>query len=231
MDWNKNILTKMEFENISCKEEKQAIAKKIAEKVKEGDVIGFGSGSTSYLAAIAIAEKIEKEGINITAIPTSYEMKLLCNYYHIPTTSILDRKPDWAFDGADEVTREGWILKGRGGAMFKEKLNMANSPITYILADSSKIVEHLGTSFPVPVECIQDSMHYVKEELLLLGATDISIRKAIKKDGPVITENNNIILDVKFKEITETLEKDIKSITGVLESGLFIGYPIEIMQS
>lgn len=230
MDWNKNILTKIEFEHISHQEEKQIIAKKIAEKVKEGDVIGFGSGSTSYLAAIAIAEKIEKEEINIVAIPTSYEMKLLCHYHHIPTASILEKKPDWAFDGADEVTKDGWLLKGRGGAMFKEKLNMANSAITYILVDNSKIVEYLGTSFPVPIECVQDSMHYVKEELLLLGATNVSIRKAVKKDGPVITENNNIILDATFQKITETLEKDIKSITGVIESGLFIGYPIEIMQ-
>lgn len=230
MDWNKEIITKIDFDNISNREEKQAIAERISNKVKDGDVIGFGSGSTSYLAAIEIAKKIEKEGIKITAIPTSYEMKLLCNYYKIPTASILEKVPDWGFDGADEVTEDGWLLKGRGGALFKEKLNIANSKLTYILVDSSKIVEKLGKNFAIPVECVPESIHYVKEELMLLGAKNIEIRKAIKKDGPVITENNNIILDTTFAEVTETLEKDIKSITGVIESGLFIGYSVEIVK-
>jgi len=230
MDWKKEILTKIDFENISNKEEKEKLAKKIAEKVKDGDVIGFGSGSTSYLTVIEIAKKVKEENISITAIPTSYEIKLLCNYYGIPTASVIEKRPDWGFDGADEINKDGWVLKGRGGAMFKEKLNIANSKVTYILADDSKMVEKLGSKFSIPVECYPDAIHHVTEELLILGAKEVQVRKAIGKDGPIITENNNIILDAKFENIEESLEKDIKSITGVVESGLFIGYNIEIVK-
>lgn len=230
MDWNKELISKIDFEIISNLEEKQLIASKIADKVKDGEVIGFGSGSTSYLTAIAIAKKIKEQKINIIAIPTSYEMKLLCRYYQIPTASLLEKKPDWSFDGADEVTKEGWLLKGRGGAMFKEKLNIVNSKVTYILVDNTKIVDKLGTNFAVPIECYPETLNYVKEELMMLGATKLEIRTAEKKDGPVITENNNIILDVSFRKIEETLEKDIKAITGVVESGLFIGYNIEVIK-
>lgn len=229
MNWDKEILNKIDFDNIKNKEEKENVAKKVAEKIKNGDVIGFGSGSTSYLTILAIAEKMKKDSIQITAIPTSYEIEILCHYLNIPTTNLLNKKPDWSFDGADEVDENKWMIKGRGGAMFKEKLNIANSNITYILIDNSKFVNKLGTNFKVPVECDFYAVNYVKEQLMLLGAENIEIRRAVSKDGPVITESNNIILDAKFNEISECLEKDIKSITGVIESGLFIGYNVEII--
>lgn len=229
MNWDKEILNKIDFDNIKNKEEKEKVAKKVAEKIKNGDVIGFGSGSTSYLTILAIAEKMKKDSVQITAIPTSYEIEILCHYLNIPTTNLLNKKPDWSFDGADEVDENKWMIKGRGGAMFKEKLNIANSNITYILIDNSKFVNKLGTNFKVPVECDFYAVNYVKEQLMLLGAENIEIRRAVSKDGPVITESNNIILDAKFNDISECLEKDIKSITGVIESGLFIGYNVEII--
>ena len=229
MNWGEDILTKVEFNDINQREEKEKIAKQITEKVKDGQVIGFGSGSTSYLTVIEIAKKIKEENINIIAIPTSLEIKMLCARLEIPTASIMEMKPDWSFDGADEVDNNNWMLKGRGGAMFKEKLNIANSPITYILIDKSKRVEKLGSKFKVPVECFPEAINYVKEELVKLGGKEIELRRAIGKDGPILTENNNVILDVKFEEITKELEKDIKAIPGVIESGLFIGYNVEIV--
>ena len=229
MKWNKNILLKIDFEDIKNEEEKKDVANKIANKIKDGDIIGFGSGSTAYLTIKAIAEKMQKENIKITAIPTSYEVELLCNFLNIPTTTLQNAKPDWSFDGADEVNQDNWMIKGRGGAMFREKLNIANSTITYILVDKTKLVKKLGENFAIPVECYPGSLNYVKEELLILGAKSVEIRKAEKKDGPIITESGNIILDARFDEISEHLEKDIKSITGVIESGLFIGYPVEVI--
>ena len=229
MEWSKDIMGNVEFQNITNFEEKQDIADKIAQKVKNGDVIGFGSGSTAFLAVRSIGKRISEEDINILAIPTSHEIKMLCAELNIPTTTILENKPDWSFDGADEIDPNNWIIKGRGAAMFKEKLNIANSKITYILADKTKMVERLGEKFPIPIECYPDAINSIKEKLNDLGAYEINIRQAVKKDGPVITENNNIILDTKFTDIYETLEKDIKSITGVIESGLFIGYNVEIL--
>lgn len=163
------------------------------------------------------------------AIPTSIEIKMLCSYLGIPTTTLNEKKPDWSFDGADEVDNNNWLIKGRGGAMFKEKLNIATSPITYILADKSKKVNKLGSKFKIPVECFPDALNYIKNEIIELGGKEIEIRKAVNKDGPEITENGNLILDVKFDNITKELEKNLKSIPGVIESGLFINYNVEII--
>ena len=231
MDWNKEILQKPGWqEEISNREEKEKIAKKIALLVKDGDVIGFGSGSTSYLTTIAIADRIQREKLNITAIPTSYEIKMLCAYLNIRTASLEEKRPDWCFDGAEEVYKNKLLIKGRGAAMFNEKLNIMSSNKTYILVDESKIVEELGFKFPVPVECNPHAINLVKEELYKIGANEIQLRLALKKDGPVITENGNFILDTKFNKIYGELERKIKNITGVIESGLFIGYNVEIIK-
>ena len=103
MNWDKNILENINIENIEHIEEKKKVAEKIADKVQDNQIIGFGSGSTSYLATIAIADKIKKENLQIVAIPTSFEIKMLCAYLEIPTTTLSEKKPDWSFDGADEV--------------------------------------------------------------------------------------------------------------------------------
>lgn len=230
MDWINGNLTEIEPNNIANQEQKEKIAKEIALKVKDGDVIGFGSGSTSYLAIKEIAKIIDEKNLHITAIPTSYEIKALCNTLNIPVANILQKKPDWAFDGADEVDKNNnWVIKGRGAALFKEKLNMVNAGITYILVDDTKLVDELNKVMPIPIEVFPDAVNSVKEALIDLGATEAILRKAEKKDGPVFTENNNVILDTKFVEIYDTLEDDIKSITGVIESGLFMEYPIEVI--
>jgi len=230
MNWIDSELREIEPQNIENKEQKIKIAKEVAKKVKDGDVIGFGSGSTSYLAILEISKKIEKEGINITAIPTSYEIKALCNTLKIPTATILEKKPDWGFDGADEVDKNNnWLIKGRGAAMFKEKLNIVNSGITYILVDDTKLVDKLNEKAMIPIEVFPEAVNSVKEALIDLGLEKCELRKAEKKDGAVFTENNNVILDAKFIEIYETLEEDIKSITGVIESGLFMDYSVEVI--
>lgn len=230
MDWMNSLSQEIGPQNINNQEAKEKVAKQVAQKVKDGDVIGFGSGSTSYLAIKEIAKKIEEENLHITAIPTSYEIRVLCQELKIPTASILACKPDWGFDGADEVDKNNnWLIKGRGGALFQEKLNMVNSGLTYILVDESKFVDRLGEKFSIPIEVYPEAVNSVKEALLDLGMTECSLRKAQKKDGAIFTENHNVILDTKFVEIYETLEEDIKSITGVIESGLFQEYAIEVL--
>lgn len=232
MNWDKEILQKpMWKEEISNREAKERVANTVAEFVKDGDVIGFGSGSTSYLTAISIAQKVKRENLHITAIPTSYEIEMLCTYLEIPMAKITEKKPDWCFDGADEVDNDNWMIKGRGAAMFNEKLNIKNSQKTYILVDESKIVSRLGTNFAIPVEVLPQSLNYVKQELYNMGASHIELRMALKKDGPVITQNGNLIIDVNFDNIDQFMEKKLKEITGVIETGLFIGYNVEIIKA
>ena len=146
----------------------------------------------------------------------------------IKTASILDKKPDWCYDGADEVNDKNWLVKGRGGALFREKLNMVSSDVTYILVDKSKFVQNICDKFPIPVEVTPNAINYVRQTISNMGAESIVLRLAKGKDGPIITENGNVILDVIFRNVDETLEKKIKSIVGVIETGLFIGYNVII---
>lgn len=230
MKWTHELSILNWSQEITNYDEKLVVAKKIASFVKNGDVIGFGSGSTAFLAVQEIAKRVRAEGLSIVALPTSNEIRMACGELGIPVSTLNDLKPDWAFDGADEVSPSNWLIKGRGGAMFNEKKIMSNSPKTYIIVDSSKYVSRLCERFPIPVECCPDSYRPVADRLYALGAADVKLRLAGKsKDGPVITESGNYILDAKFENVTASLERDIKCIVGVIESGLFIGYDIEII--
>lgn len=208
---------------------KQKVAQQVAAMVKDGDVLGVGSGSTVYMALLAISERIKNEGLNILAIPTSLEITMFCSKLGIPLTTLFEHTPHWLFDGADEVDPNNWLIKGRGGAMFKEKLLIRSSRLNYIIVDESKLVSKLGTNFPVPVEVYPQALLHVEAEIKKIGASSIVLRPAKGKDGPIVTENNNLILDCSFNEINDSLERDIKAITGVIESGLFIGYNLQLL--
>lgn len=229
MEWNSNIIKSLWPDNIHNRESKQKVAMQIAAKVNDGDTIGIGSGSTSYLALLAIAERIKIEKLMIKAVPTSIEIALKCNSLGIPVISLNERRPDWCFDGADEVDPNNHLIKGRGGAMFKEKLIMSASERNYIIIDQSKQVDKLGTKFPVPVEVFPSSLMITEAELKKLGANEIILRPAQGKDGPVISESGNLILDVTFDTIDKDMEYKIKGITGVIESGLFQNLRAEII--
>ena len=224
MKWDHSLIDTLEWGNqISHKEDKIKIADLIASKVENGQVIGVGSGSTSYLALTRIAERIRMEHLSILAIPTSLAQ------LGIPVTSLFSHKPDWTFDGADEVDSHFNLIKGRGGAMFKEKLLISSSPQTYILVDPSKKVERLGAKFPIPIEIFPEALTYVEDRLQRLNPGEIKLRMGQGKDGPIITENGNMILDVWMDYIPKNTESTLKSITGVLESGLFMNYKVEVL--
>lgn len=230
MKWQSNLLSHLQWsDTIINQTGKLKLAQQIAAKVKDGDIIGAGSGSTVYLALFAIAERVKKENLNVKIIPSSLEITMTCSNLGMPVTSLLEDKPDWAFDGADEVDPNRSLIKGRGGALFKEKLLIRSSLKNYILVDESKLVEKLGSKFPVPIEVFPGALLYVESALRDLGITDITLRAAKGKDGPIITENGNFLLDARFDHIPSDTEQKIKSITGVIESGLFINYDVEIM--
>src|ERR1700712_5579463 len=166
MIWQSNLIKNLPWsDTIINREGKQKVAAKIAEKVKDGDILGVGSGSTVYMALLAIAEKIKAEKLNIKAIPTSIEISMVCSKLGIPLTSLFENRPDWLFDGADEVDPNHNLIKGRGGALFKEKLLISTSPVNYIIIDDTKWVDKLGTNFPVPIEVFPAALLHVEEEL------------------------------------------------------------------
>ncbi len=222
---NEDLIEKLEWNNnVSNKEEKEVLARKIASKVKDGDVISFGSGTTSFLAVKEIGKRCKNDNISIIAIPTSNQIKLLCDYLNIKTANLGEYEITWGFDGADEVDENNWLIKGLGGALYKEKMNLVQTPIVYILVDSTKIVKKLGEKCPVPVECKIDKIEEVLKQLEVIGGYDCKIRKNKDSDDNYITDNDNYIIDARFKKIDEQLEKQINEIDGVVENGLFIGY-------
>jgi ribose 5-phosphate isomerase A len=232
MEWDNTIISNLKWsDNIINREGKERVGKDIASKMQDGDIIGVGSGSTVYLALFAIKERLKQENLSIQVIPASLEISMTCMQLGIPQTTLLDKKPDWTFDGADEVDPDRSLIKGRGGAMFKEKLLIRNSKETYIIVDNSKLVDRLGSKFPVPIEIFPSSLLYADKEIRSLGARDIALRMAKGKDGPVITENGNFVLDAWFNSIDKNMEGEIKKITGVIESGLFIGYDVKIIEA
>jgi ribose 5-phosphate isomerase A len=217
---------------ITNREKKERAAASIAKRLKKGDVVGVGSGSTSFLTLKALAQRRDHKDLDFRAIATSIEMELVCGALSIPTTSLRVEQPDWSFDGADEVDPQGNLIKGRGGAMLREKLLMKACPEVYIAVDPSKLVKKLGEKCAVPIEIQPDAIHIVQQALAQIDTvTDIVLRQAVAKDGPVITEYGNLILDVKFSMVDTGMESRLKSIVGVVETGLFIGYAPKIMVS
>ena len=165
---------------------------------------------------------MRRDGLRVSVICTSPEVALTCAALDLPIASLVQKRPDWAFDGADEVDPARNLIKGRGGAMFLEKVLMHASPENFILVDPSKLVAKLGTKFPIPVEVLPVALRMVEWELQGSGATKILLTNG-RERRPVVTENGNFILDVRFAEIEKTHEKDIKAIPGVIESGALLG--------
>lgn len=230
MEWKNSLITDLQWsDRIINREGKERVARQLAARVKSGEVIGAGSGSTVYLTLFAIAQRIRNERLQVEVIPASMEISMTCTQLGIPQTTLWEKRPDWAFDGADEVDPSHNLIKGRGGAMFKEKLLIKSSGRTFIVVDNSKFVSRLGSKFPVPVEVFPAAVVYAENELKALGASKVSLRMAKGKDGPILTENGNFILDAWWDEIGESLEREIKQTTGVIESGLFMGYEVEVM--
>lgn len=212
-------------ESISNYEDKLSVARNLAGVVESGQVIGAGSGSTAFLAIHAISERVAAGEISeVTLVPTSIEVQLTIAGLGLRVGDLAADSPQWLFDGADEVDPEGNLIKGRGGALFREKILFRATRDRRVLVDASKMVQRLGSRFPVPVEVEPVALPVAIPALERLFPTEIGIRKAGGKDGPVITELGNLIVDCRFEEIAPGLETAIKSITGVVESGLFQGY-------
>jgi ribose 5-phosphate isomerase A len=200
---------------------KRAAGYRAADMVEEGMVVGLGTGSTVYFSIERLSERV-REGLQITGIPTSFQTALRARAAGIPLTT-LDDNPviDIAIDGADEVDPKLRLIKGRGAAHLREKCVAAAAKCFVVVVDEQKIVKNLGAA-AVPVEVLPFAIMPVLNDLRGLGCVPV-IREAVKKDGPVITDNGNFIVDCKFTEIRnpEQLEVTLAAIPGIVESGLF----------
>lgn len=209
---------------------KEKVAQEIARRVKDGDVIGVGTGTTVDAALTEIGKRVQQEGLRLTVVPTSLQSAWRCQELGLTVLyQAFNGHLSWGFDGADQVTKERWAIKGKGGAMLQEKILAKRCKKFIIIVDETKVVSQLGAGCPVPVEVIPEARILAEEGLRALGATSLEIRAGSGKHGPVITEAGNIIIDSAFPAIRESLERDIKGIVGVVDSGLFIGYASEVI--
>lgn len=189
--------------------------------------LGLGTGTTARLLLPLLAERIAKEGLKLICVPTSEQTAQLARGLNIAVTS-LEQQPrlDLTIDGADEIVPHGLnLIKGRGGALLREKIVALSSARLVIVADDSKLVHQLGEHQPLPVEVIPFGWRRAADKLAGLGANYTLRPAAPNATEPYRTDSGNYILDCHFGAIADAvgIEREIKQITGVVESGLFVG--------
>lgn len=203
---------------------KKVVGVTAADLVKDGMTIGIGTGSTVAFFIEELGQRV-KDGLCIQGVPTSYQSKWLCYEYKIPVADpAMIHRLDIAIDGADEIDEGLNAIKGGGAAQTIEKIVATLADEFILIADDSKLVEQLGVSFPIPVEVIPAAMGLVTREIKELGAKP-QLRMAVKKDGPIVTDNGNFVVDIYFSYAPDVHRIDgfLKSIPGVVETGLFLG--------
>jgi ribose 5-phosphate isomerase A len=204
---------------------KKNAALEAVKHVKDDFVIGLGSGSTVAYAIEEIGNRTKREGLRVLGVPTSYQAFMSAVEREIPITT-LEEHPvlDLTIDGADQIDEEMNLIKGMGGALTREKIVANASKELIIVADENKKVKVLGeNNHPVPIEVIPFAAKPVMRKIKEMGGTPV-LRESRGKVGPVITDNGNVIIDANFgllQNPTE-LELKLKSIPGIVETGLFI---------
>ncbi|MFB9329165.1 ribose-5-phosphate isomerase RpiA [Paenibacillus aurantiacus] len=202
-------------------ESKRLAAVEAVKEIKDGMVVGLGTGSTAYYAIVEIGRRVA-EGLRIRAVATSVQSEELAVSLHIPIVPFAEVETiDVTIDGADEADGALHLIKGGGGALLREKIVAASSKRLIIVADASKTVVRLGR-FPLPVEVVPFAHELTLRKLAALGCEPV-IRQ---KDGTQFrTDNGNLIVDCHFGAIhdVEGLGLSLHGIPGVVEHGLFIG--------
>ncbi|MEH7238513.1 ribose-5-phosphate isomerase RpiA [Bacillus sp. JJ1562] len=201
--------------------EKKEVGEKALDYIKDGMIVGLGTGSTVFYTISKLGELVQN-GLSIKGIPTSKQTENLAKEVGIPLISFNEvQQIDVAIDGADEVDPELNLIKGGGGALLREKI-IANAAKTFIVvADSAKNVAKLG-SFPLPVEVLPFGIELTKKKIQELGLVP-DLRQV--QGSPFQTDNGNYILDCRLPDMTNLIEieRELNLIPGVIENGLFLG--------
>lgn len=208
---------------------KKACGVEAAQDVADGMVVGLGTGSTVHHTIVEIGRRIQAEKLSILGIPTSLASERLAKEVGIPLTD-LDAHPevDLTIDGADEFDAHHNLIKGGGGALTREKIVAKASKRMVVVADESKEVELLGSTFPLPIEVIGLGKTPILRAVQALGA-DAAFRQ---RGGELfLTDNGNPIIDAKWDHIEAPieLEQTLDLMPGVVECGLFLGLCDEVV--
>jgi ribose 5-phosphate isomerase A len=202
-------------------QEKELAARASLKYIRDGNVVGLGTGSTAVFLVRALAERV-REGLKVRGIPTSVNTEKLATSLGIPMITLADvQEIDVTIDGADEFDPKLRLTKGGGGALLREKIVASASKQMVVIADSGKHVPVLG-KFPLPVEVIKFAQPLVRKKIAAMGA-GVELRKTAKGE-PFLTDEDNYILDCNFGQIPDppALARALSDTPGVVEHGLFI---------
>jgi ribose 5-phosphate isomerase A len=192
------------------------------EEVESGMAVGLGTGSTVSHFITALGERV-RDGLGVRAIPTSVASERLAREVGIQLVTFREVEAlDLTVDGADEVSPNLELVKGLGGALVREKLVAGISARFVVVVDDSKLVDRLGTRVPVPVEVVPFAVDLVMTRLRAMGGEP---RLRMKESSPFVSDNGNHVIDWNCGPIADaaSLERDLKLIGGVVDSGIFAG--------
>ncbi|HVB58508.1 MAG TPA: ribose-5-phosphate isomerase RpiA [Candidatus Acidoferrales bacterium] len=209
---------------------KKSAAEAAAQLVQDGMVVGLGTGSTAAFFVNALAERISREGLRASGIPTSQQTAELARSLNVPLATFTEHPElDLTVDGADEIELGTlYLIKGHGGALLREKIVAAASKRVVIVADETKLVERLGSLYPVPVEVVQFGWEVTDKRLQKLGAITSLRRGADAK--PFLTDCGNYIIDCAFGPMNKPKEiaHHLDHVVGSVEHGLFLGFASQV---
>ena len=212
---------------------KQAVAEAAVAQIRDGMVVGLGSGSTAALMIQGLGARLAAGQLHdIVGVTTSFQGEVLAAELGIPLRALnaIDRI-DLAIDGADEVDPSFQLIKGGGACHVQEKLVADRAERFIVVVDSTKLVQCLNLDFLLPVEVLPGAWVQVQSRLKTMGGV-AELRMATRKAGPVVTDQGNLVLDVRFEAgISDpiSLERDINNLPGVLENGLFVNLADEVL--
>jgi ribose 5-phosphate isomerase A len=212
---------------------KLAVATAAVDQIRDGMVLGLGSGSTAALMIRELGARLQRRELSeISGVPTSFQGEVLAAELGIPLQSLnAVSRIDLAIDGADEVDPAFQLIKGGGACHVQEKLVARRADRFVVVVDSSKLVKRLNLEFLLPVEVLPGAWRQVKAQLEAMGAAG-ELRMAVRKAGPVVTDQGNLVLDLKLAGgIADpvALEQAINNLPGVLENGLFVGLTDQVL--
>lgn len=207
----------------------EAVAEVVAQRMRQDALVGLGSGTTMAALLPTVSRALRRRKTRVRWVPTSLQIALVADALR-EQTSIIDKPSlDLVVDGADQVDADLNLIKGGGGALFREKVLISNSKRTLIVVDEKKLASRLcSDGVRVPVEAHPFARVPVAEGLMSLGGEP---RLRLGERGfPHYTENGNLLFDTLFKPVSRpgTLEAEIKALPGVVESGIFTPKPVEV---
>jgi ribose 5-phosphate isomerase A len=202
---------------------KQRAGSRAAEFINDGMSVGLGTGSTAFWMVERLGERVRDEGLRVRCVPTSRRTEEQARALGIPLVTLGEvLELDLAIDGADEIGPGLALIKGGGGALLREKLVASAARRFVVIADASKKVEMLGR-FPLPVEVVPFAWEVTARRVAAVTSTEAVLRRDERGEA-YLTDNGNLILDCRCGEISDParMERELKSLTGVVECGLFV---------